>query len=28
MTGRLWQIVEALAVADQTEQLERASRGN
>jgi peptide chain release factor 1 len=27
MTWRLWPIVDALAVADQTEQLERASRG-
>jgi hypothetical protein len=28
MSGRLRPIIDALAVADQTEQLERASRGN
>lgn len=28
MSGRLWPIIDALAVADQTEQLERASKGN
>jgi len=28
MSGKLWPIIDALAIADQTEQLEKASRGS